>query len=83
MVLAARFALFTGDLETASRLAQRLLTGSSGSGSAFETEALAVEQWVRVGEAQRDLQLLGSSGDVIRKLQDVERQFNQSGGQVR
>jgi hypothetical protein len=82
LVLAARFALFTNDLPLASKMVQRLLSGSSGSGSAFEVEAIAVDMWIKVAEALDELKVLGSSGDVIRKLQDVERQFSQTGGQV-
>ena len=53
LVLAARFSLFTGDLDTASAIAQRLLQSCRGNPSTpFELEAQTIDCWTAVQEAQ-------------------------------
>ena len=63
-ILAARFALFTGDIRLASRVAQGLLEGCRGQSPStpFELEAACIEQWIVVMEAQTDWNMAQASG---------------------
>ena len=80
MVLAARFALFTGDHSLASRIAQRLLEGcrDDGPSTPFELEAQCVDHWVSVLSAQAtfcEAQATGSrtnESEIKRKMQSID-----------
>lgn len=80
MVLAARFALFTGDHPLASRISQRLLEScrSDGPSTPFELEAQCVDNWVSVLAAQRTFCEAQGSGsrtneaEIKRKMQSIE-----------
>jgi hypothetical protein len=80
MVLAARFALFTGDHALASRISQRLLESCRGDGPStpFELEAQCVDNWVSVLAAQGAFCVAQGTGsrtneaEIKRKMQNIE-----------
>ncbi len=86
LVLSARFSLFTGDLDTASAIAQRILQNCRGNPSTpFELEAQAIDCWTAVQDAQTQIEEAGRtlhpkevtidrllSTTVYRKLQAID-----------
>ena len=84
MILAARFALFTGDYESASRIAQKLLESchSEGPSTPFELEALCIDQWVTVIDAQSKFCEVQSTGnravesEIRKKLLQIDNTYN-------
>lgn len=74
MCLAARFALFTGDLALATRLSQKMLMATRGGlpSTPFELEASSVEQWAVSIDAQTALEIDGSTADLRRQIQCIE-----------
>lgn len=74
MILAARFALYTGDLSLASRIAKKLQSGGGVGGSKsatpFELEAMCVDYWITIEDALSDDGLTGS--DARQKLQGLD-----------
>ena len=83
MVLAARFALFTGDYPLASRISQRLLEACRGDPSTpFELDAQCVDNWVTVIDAQItfcEAQATGSraiESDIRKKLLAIDSNVN-------
>ena len=56
LILSARFSLYTGDLETASAISQRLLQQCRGNPSTpVELEAQTIDCWVAVQEATQQI----------------------------
>eukprot|EP01035_Chromulina_nebulosa_P033766 gene33766-45218_t len=73
LILAARFNLFTGELEEALRLTQKVLSMSGGAGtsgvhSVYELEAVAVEQWVYALQFEQN----GTSAALRKKVMGAE-----------
>lgn len=64
-MLAARFALFTGDIALASRVSRGLLETCGGStpSTPFELEAACIRQWINVIEAQKDFNAAQAAGN--------------------
>jgi len=82
LILAARFHLFTGDLEEAQRLAQKVLSmnsaaGTSGVHSVYELEAVTVEQWCYALQYER-------SGSASRnQMNDLRKKVSSAEGVLR
>lgn len=53
LLLAARFCLFTGDLKEARRLSKKILRGSDTPSTPIELDAMAVDLWAHLVEAER------------------------------
>lgn len=83
-MLAARFALYVGDLDDAGRVCQKLLANSKvNEGNAptvFELEAVAVKQWVFVAETEAEY--AEGSADCRKKLQSIDGAFRGKGLEV-
>ncbi len=74
LVLAARFSLFTGDLDTAGNIAQRLLQACRGNPSTpFELEAQTIDCWAAVQEAQSQIQEAYQSNGGRDNILPIER----------
>lgn len=58
LILAARFCLFTQNIKEAQRISEKLLGAkqSSGASTAFEMEAICIQQWCTIAE----IELLGN-----------------------
>ena len=84
MILAARFSIFTGDYPSASRIAQKLLEScnSDGPSTPFELEALCIDHWVTVIDAQStfcEAQSTGSravESEIRKKLLQIDNSYN-------
>ena len=74
MGLAARFALFTGDLSLASRLSKKILLATRGGlpSTPFELEASCVEQWAASIEAHSSIVVDGTTADLRKQIQVIE-----------
>jgi hypothetical protein len=80
MILAARFALFTGDLKEASRISQKILSNanrSSSASSAFEVEAFSIQQWSFVYEVEKNGLV---SSENKKKLQAIDAMIKSKSG---
>ena len=66
-VLAARFSLYSGDYQTAIRLAQRLMPKSGNPSTPHEIDGVAVEQWANMA-------MMDASGDIDWKyIQNIDQ----------
>jgi hypothetical protein len=71
--MASRFALFTGDMQTAIRLSRKLLRSNTPS-TPYEVDAYAVEFWANIslmsGSGDLDWKYLDSIGPAVKNLGD-------------
>jgi hypothetical protein len=81
--LAARFALFTGDLQYALRLARDMLNKSARGGppsTPFEWEAACIERWASAMNAIDKLRSGGSASDLRTEIQTIETLLRSQSG---
>lgn len=77
MALAARFALFSGDLTLAGRLAKKLLASTRGEppSTPFELEASCIDHWVNYESSLISLKVSGSTRDIREEVKALEGQM--------
>ncbi len=74
LILAARFSLFTGDMDTASAISQRLLLACRGNPSTpFELEAQIIDCWTAVQEAQTQIAEALATPESVNNTQNLEK----------